>query len=436
MSGNPAFQASAFQPTAFQSGTMLVAANYDLGSPSFATPTLIYKYLFSASAYSLASPIFATPTLTTASAITGLHANAYSLGSPTFSLPAIRLYQVLAVNAYSLGSPSFATPSPGANYHFYTNAYNLGGLGWTLPLLERNYQIPAPPAYWLASPDFAQNLTILIDRVLHAPLQPDGLTGYSLGKLGFGFPRLQVSVVLTPWARSYYSQTQEAATVLDTLLNYILMSLPPGQTPQRDYCRRLVTTLRSDPAAAIRGDTLGTDLQAIYVAADAAGATYGGIEAARQYLMTQAGSMSAWVQTVLNSALVMTLAEESQIVTRMTFASQADVQAMIAHMSDAFSQATALGIDDLDVTVYQTLTAMGGAIMNYLASVQLQLPRYMAYRAAAPWPSLYLAQRIYADPTRADEIEAENGVIHPAFCPVDLRVLSLPPVGLNAINFP
>ena len=338
--------------------------------------------------------------------------------------------------AYSLGSPSFGTGNIGSNYHFYTNAYNLAGLAWTLPLLERNYQLIAPPPYWLGSPDFSQDATLLVDRVLHTPLQPDGTLGYTLGRLGFGFPRLQVSQVLTAWARSYYSQTQEAANVLDTLLNYILMSLPPGQTPQRDYCRRLVTTLRSDPGEAIRGNTLGTDLQNIYAAADAAGATYGGIEAARQYLMTQTGSTSAWVIAVLNSALVMTLAEESQIITRMTFASQADVQGMIGHISDAFSQATALGIDDLDVTVYQTLVAMGGAIINYLAQVQLQLPRYMAYRAAAPWPSLYLAQRIYADPTRADEIEAENGVIHPAFCPVDLRILSLPPVGLNAVNFP
>jgi hypothetical protein len=35
-----------------------------------------------------------------------------------------------------------------------------------------------------------------------------------------------------------------------------------------------------------------------------------------------------------------------------------------------------------------------------------------------------LAQHIYADPTRYAEIEAENGVVNPVFCPAQLRVLS------------
>ena len=430
MSGNPAFQGSAFQNSAFQAGAIVVAANYDLGSPSFATPTLGYKYVFSTAAYSLGSPVFATPTMATAPDSTLFHANPYSLGSPTFALPAMRLYQTLHANAYAVASPSFAFPRAGQNYYFYTNAMSLSSPAFSTPMLERNFQFLAP-VYWLGSPDFASNLAILVNRVLHIPAE-----GYSLGKLGFGFPRLQASEVFTPWSRTYFSQTQEAANLLDTLLNYILMSLPPGQTPQRDYCRRLVTTLRSDPAAAIRGDTLGTDLQNIYAAADAADCTYAGIEAARGYLMSQTGSTSAWVQAVLNSALVMTLGEECTLVTRMTFPSQGEVQTMILHMRDAFEQATELGIDELDVTVYRTINAMGGAIMNYLARVELQLPRYMAYRAAAPWPSLYLAQRIYADPTRADQIEAENGVVHPAFCPVNLRILALPPVGGSSLAFP
>jgi prophage DNA circulation protein len=191
----------------------------------------------------------------------------------------------------------------------------------------------------------------------------------------------------------------------------------------------LVTTLRDNAAAAIRGNTLGTSLQAIFNAADAAGAQYAGIEAARKYLMAQSASTSIFTQAVMQNALVMTLAEECKIVSRTTFATQTETQNMILHMRDAFESARALGIEEIDIAYYQSITAMGGAMINHLATVELQLPRFMTYRAGAPMPSLYLAQRIYADPSRADELEAENGVIHPAFMPTVLRVLSLPPVG-------
>jgi hypothetical protein len=427
MSGNPAFQGSpqAFQASAFQSGVLVTAANYSVGSPSFLTPALGTKFVFTTPAYSLGSPSFATPTLTSAAGSNRLTANPYSVASPAFATPGMRFYLSLRANPYSLASPSFAMPAQGQKFHFFTNAMVLSALSWMAPLLQRNFKLTTA-AYSLASPAFAQDVVAQINHTL--TISTDG---YSLDHPRFGFPRLTVTVVQPSFPRTYYSQVEEAAGVLDNLLNYILMSLPPGQTPQRDYCRRLATTMRADPAAAIRGDTLGTDLQNIFVAADAAGATYGGIEAARQYLMSEADSTSVWTQTLLDSALVMTLAEECNIITRMSFASQSDVQTMILHVQDMFEQATALGIEELDVTVYRTLTAMGGAIMNYLASTELQLPRYMAYRAAAPFPSLYLAQRIYADPTRADELERENGVVNPCFMPVMLRVLSNPPIGLS-----
>ena len=425
MSRNPAFQGSphAFQDNAFQSGVLIVASDFSLGSPSFATPTLGVKFVFTASAYSLGSPIFATPTLATFSSIKHFTANPYSVASPAFALPSIRLIQYLHANAYSVGSLSFALPAFNQNQHFFTNAMNLSALAWASAMLQRNFHLSAP-AYSLSGLAFAANVLIRINSTLTISAE-----GYSLDHPRFGFPRLQTTIIHLPFARTYYSQAEEAAAMLRKLLDYILMSLPPDQTKARDECRRLVTTLRDNADEAIRGNRLGTDLVAIYDAADAAGASYGGIEAARQYLMTQVASTSVFTQIVMRNALIMTLAEECKIITRTEFATQTQVQNMIFHVRDMFDAARALGIDEVDVTLYQALTAMGGAIMNHLASVELQLPRYMAYRTAIPMPSLYLAHRIYADPTRSDEIEAENGVIHPAFCPMKLRVLSVPPVG-------
>src|SRR5262249_31739393 len=158
---------------------------------------------------------------------------------------------------------------------------------------------------------------------------------------------------------------------------------------------------RDNAEAAVRGDTLGTDLQQIYVAADAAGATFLGMDAARKYLMSQIASTSVLTQVVFRSALVMTLGELSLIISRTVFKTQTEIANMMIYMRDAYDNAKALGIDEVDVLVYQTLNAMGGALMNHLGRTELQLPRMVTYRTALPMPSLYLANRIYADTSRA-----------------------------------
>ena len=48
----------------------------------------------------------------------------------------------------------------------------------------------------------------------------------------------------------------------------------------------------------------------------------------------------------------------------------------------------------------------------------------MSYTVGAVMPALTLANRIYADAGRADELVAENKIIHPAFCPREGRALS------------
>jgi hypothetical protein len=466
MSGNPAFQSSAFQNNAFQSGVSLVAATYSLGSPAFAAPALHAKHALNTVSYTLGSPVFATPALTWRSPVTS-----YTLGSPVFATPPLQIHFNLSVAAYSLGSPVFATPAlTGIGITFHANPYSLaspvialpsmgrrltlngraltlGSPSFATPLLTVNYQLRsnewassspdfARPhltnnyvlsvvfPFWLGSPTSAPAPIVLTTSLLHA-------NDYWLDSPTAGFPRFQWSIdpskpVLPP---TYFTQAEEAANILKQLMNYVLMSVPSGITPVTNNVRRLASTLRDHAEEAIRGITLGTQLQQVYSAADLAGASYGGIEMARQYLMKQAASQSIFTQILFRSALVMTLALECKIVSRMTFANQEQCQNMVLHIRAIFEDAKAIGIDDVDALVYQSLTTLGGAIMNHLARTQLKLPRYLSWESRSPMPSLYLAQRIYADASRADEIEKENRIIHPAFCPTKIRVLSDAPVG-------
>jgi prophage DNA circulation protein len=240
----------------------------------------------------------------------------------------------------------------------------------------------------------------------------------------FNYPRLQWQVVSLGLPPTYFTDAEQASNVLQALCNLLLSSLPPGNVDVINTARRLTAYLRDNADAAVRGSTLGTQLQQVYLACDAAGASYAAIDAASAYLFSQAPTTSVLTQALYRSALVMNLGLESKIIARTNFTNQDQVQNMMNHVRDLFEQAKEIGIDDIDVMVYQALIAMGGAIINHLNVTQLQAPRYMTYVSVDVMPSLYLANRIYADASRSDEIEQENDVIHPAFMPTTIRVLS------------
>jgi hypothetical protein len=418
MAGLPAFQANAFQNApAFQAGVNVVASDYSLGALSIAKPALQQNYVFSAPAYSLGSPVFATPILQSFDTFIPLTVNPYSLGSPVFGNSFLRSFQHIVGLGFSVGSPEAASPAITQNHLFSCNAFWLtGALDFGAPDLGENYQFTG--------------LSWSVGALEWSPVGPVennyqfGADAYSLGSPSFGYPRLQWSVVETGVPRSVLSQVQEASAVLIGLLDYLQKSIPPGVNDAANTARGLIYALRSNAEAAIRGNTLGTQLAEVVAACDRAGATLIPIEEARRFLMSQVASRSVYTQIVFRNGLLMVLALESSILIRTVYKTRDRVQNAIIHVRESFDAAKAIGIDEVDATVYQTLTMLGGAVINHLAQSELQLPRMVGYQLPITMPSLYIANRIYADASRADEIELENGVIHPAFCPRTLRVLS------------
>jgi prophage DNA circulation protein len=80
---------------------------------------------------------------------------------------------------------------------------------------------------------------------------------------------------------------------------------------------------------------------------------------------------------------------------------------------DTGEDATYLALKTLRAAVIQDLTVRGGSLPKV---VQLSLPQSM--------PSMAIAQRLYRDASRSDEITAEAGCPHPAFCPTSFKVLA------------
>jgi hypothetical protein len=416
-----AFQGNAFQQSAFQTGTQLVAANYDLGSPSFATPALGSKYNLHALTYSLGSPAFAAPPVSSypSGAVYHLVANPWAVGSPVFALPALRQINLVPAQPnYWLGSPVFASPGFGQTHELFANTYILGGLDFAAPDYLHNYQLSAA-TYDLGSPSFEPpQPPITVDVVFAAP-------AYWLGSPKFGYPRLQATIPAhTYYPPNYLTQVEGATNILWGVLDHLQAAIPNVVNQLSNDARALIFALRVDAESVIRGTTLGTRLQEVYTAADQAGATYAGLDATRLFIVQSIGNRTELSMMLIEAALNMTLAAECNAITRMTFTNREDARLMLVHVTEIFEQAKQIALLSNADEIYENILALGGATINWLAQTQLELPRFLGFDARASFPSLYLAQRIYADPTRYAEIEAENNVVHPAFCPAQLRVLS------------
>jgi prophage DNA circulation protein len=86
----------------------------------------------------------------------------------------------------------------------------------------------------------------------------------------------------------------------------------------------------------------------------------------------------------------------------------------------ARQDAAAARFDDASLAAWQ---AMASALRQDFVARLARLPQLASYVAAAPLPSLVVAQRLYAAPARADELVALNAAPHPMFLPAQGRAL-------------
>lgn len=78
---------------------------------------------------------------------------------------------------------------------------------------------------------------------------------------------------------------------------------------------------------------------------------------------------------------------------------------------------TELEVNDPPADVAAGLVGLRAAVTRDVGTRAEQLRRSAVFQPQAVLPSLLLAHRVYQDATRAEELEARNGVRHPAFVP-------------------
>ena len=93
-------------------------------------------------------------------------------------------------------------------------------------------------------------------------------------------------------------------------------------------------------------------------------------------------------------------------------------------MKDWFDVIRDIVADSMDGPTYEALVNLMAAITRYLGDVARPLPRMVQFTLSAPMPALAASQYIYADGTRGEELVAENKIVHPAFCRLNMRALS------------
>ena len=101
-----------------------------------------------------------------------------------------------------------------------------------------------------------------------------------------------------------------------------------------------------------------------------------------------------------------------------------DAAALRAVLSAALDAEITTAGDAGDDAAYGALKTLRSAVVRDLTVRGASLPTVVTVVLAQPMPALAIAQLLYRDASRADEIAAESGAPHPAFCPVSFKVLT------------
>jgi hypothetical protein len=127
----------------------------------------------------------------------------------------------------------------------------------------------------------------------------------------------------------------------------------------------------------------------------------------------------------VNTIIRLTLSAESRIIARMTFRSREEVEKIAAVVNEAFEQTETIAADTLDQGIYLALIALHGTVVQHLATQGRLLPRVILYKYQQVMSALRMSHRAYATANRYRELIDENEVVHPAFMPMEGKMLAV-----------
>jgi prophage DNA circulation protein len=207
----------------------------------------------------------------------------------------------------------------------------------------------------------------------------------------------------------------EATPIMQRSIQTLLVSVPTSGRQGADF-RTACGYLIANAEALIQSDQAGPPLQNCFDLAVAAGATQPQIASVCNKAMAET-MVSVGATMITGSIIEMCLATEARIIAGMTFVSRQDVDVLMDQINTVFATIEEAVADMMDQMTYRAVVELHAAIIYHLVQTARPLPRMVAFAFALPMTTLLMAQRLYADAGRADELRAENKVVHPAFAP-------------------
>lgn len=215
---------------------------------------------------------------------------------------------------------------------------------------------------------------------------------------------------------------KEAAGIVDRMMQNLAATVSQQGRAGSD-ARTMIDQTRANAFALLMADNIGSSLDQSFDLAMQAGATLPQIEGVRRQIELETPT-SLGATLVKNCGIGFCLATEGALIGGMTFTSRQDVDAVKLALLGPFAEAEEIVADAMDSETFKAVVSLHAAINNHLVQTALPLPRMVNYQFFEPLPSLILAYRLYGDAARADEVRAENKIVHPAFCPPIGRALS------------
>lgn len=240
--------------------------------------------------------------------------------------------------------------------------------------------------------------------------------GFSVGSPVIGVPGLKHpwTYVNTP---TISAQISEGEAILLRGLDLLLGAIPGRSAGRKVWdCRRLVGIMRADGKVLINEGTLGGPAGDAWTLAREAGATFESFDVVRRALILEA-PRSVPGQAVAHLLTQQTLIQMARLASITEFDSRDDALKVLNRVSAAFAPAEEDIADEQDAMVYRAIVSLRAATVRDLAERGRQLPRVVGYSFADTMPSLWIANRIYSDGSRSEQLHGENKWVHPAFCP-------------------
>jgi len=219
------------------------------------------------------------------------------------------------------------------------------------------------------------------------------------------------------------SEVNEALAIIDRMMDQLAACFL-GATGRSSFAaRNAIGGMRARAESYLRNAALGAPLQACFDTTRVAGATFNQFTVVHRAILAET-PIALPAVLVVQAGIQFVLSQMARVLAATTFVSRTDADDALVKMNDVFDPAEEAAADQHDAGSYQALLTLHGAVTRDLTARGLLLPRVIDVTLPEVMPSLWIANHLYYDGSRADEIAAENKVVHPAFCPLRLRILS------------